>query len=132
MNNDTRKRRFGVSIPTDIADKLDELSNKLNIDRSSIIVDALKEYIHDHLHYLVPHRCTGLMILVGGNHIDIANTLEEYRDVVSMYNHMHVHGKCIETLIVSGSSNRIADLHKRLCSIGCRVRYIPVSYEITG
>jgi len=127
----TKKRRFGVSLPTEMADCLDQLASKLGVDRSSLIEDALKEYIHDHLHYLRPHKCMGVMIIIAHRmHQGIHGILERYKDIVSQYNHLHIGEKCIETMIIFGDSDKIAKLHEELGEAGCRIRYIPLAYEL--
>lgn len=125
-----RKRRFGVSIPSDLADDLEKLAKALGTDRSSIVRDALREYIHDHMHYLVPHECSGVMILMGNiDHERLHRVIEEFRDIIHSYNHTHVAGICIEILIVSGPSPRITLMHRTLVETkGCIVRYVPIKY----
>ncbi len=124
------KRRFGVSLPKKLADDLEKLANVLGTDRSSIVSDALREYIHDYMHYLVPHECSGVMILMGKiDHEKLVKIIEEYRDIIHSYNHTHVGETCIETLVVSGPSERINSMHKVLMKTkGCVVRYIPIRY----
>jgi len=130
--NRERKRRFGISIPEKLAQNLDKLAEKLNSNRSEIVHQALKEYIHDHLHYLVPHECRGVIIILGEKeHGKLFNVIEEYHAIICNYNHTHAEEHCISTLIVSGPSNKIAELHKKLREIpGVKVRYIPISYDI--
>lgn len=125
------KRRFGISISKNLADKLDNLAKALKIDRSSLIEEAIKEYIHDHAHYLTPHKCTGVMILYNTHrHENWYNIIDKYVDIVVSYNHVHKDCICIEMLVVSGSSNRILELHKELLSLGIKARYFPLTYSI--
>ncbi|MET1101750.1 MAG: ribbon-helix-helix domain-containing protein [Pyrodictiaceae archaeon] len=125
------KRRFGVSITSSIAEKLDKLATMLNIDRSRIVEEALKEYLHDQAHLLGNHKCVGLLIVLKRDRkIDIAEAIEEYKDIISAYNHVHVAGKCIETIMVSGDSARILSLKRKLINIGYIVRYIPISFKV--
>jgi len=123
-----KKRRFGISIPERLAKSLDALTQALGADRSSLIREALREYLHDHSHYLKPHECGGVMILLENrDHMYLLHILEEYDDIVCNYNHVHVGRYCIDIVVVSGSSSRIAHLHNRLLSeLKCRIRYIPI------
>ncbi len=120
-----QKKRFGVSVPMDLAVQLDELADKLGVDRSSLVVEALRTYIHDHMHILKPHKCMGVMISTGIIK-DLGKIIENYRDIIIAYNHYHVDGKCIVTMIVSGDSSRIQSLSADLLSRKCMVRYIPL------
>ena len=127
------KKRFGVSIASSIAEKLDRLAAMLNTDRSKLVEEALREYLHDQIYLLESHECTGLLIVLKrGKDASIAEAIEEYRDIISAYNHIHVADKCIETIIVSGNSARILSLKRRLMDIGCMVRYIPISFRAYG
>ncbi|HDI74877.1 MAG: CopG family transcriptional regulator [Thermoprotei archaeon] len=123
------RRRFGISISRELADNLDSLAKALETDRSSIVENAIREYIHDHLHYLTPHECTGVMILYRvcrqGEWFTI---IDKYRDIVVSYTHVHKEGVCIEILVVSGHSEKIAELHKELGKLGIKARYLPISY----
>lgn len=121
------KRRFGVSIPSNIAEALDKLAELTGSDRSSIVAEALRTYLHDHLHYMVPHKCTGFIIVVNKEkNISASIVIDKFKDIIQSYNHTHYRGKCIEIFFVSGYSGRIAELDKKLRSMGCSVRYIPL------
>ncbi len=125
------RRRFGVSLPEDIAESLDELARRLGRDRSSIVEDALREYMHDHLHFLEPHRCTGILLIIRSRgRKGFSEIVEKHQDVIRLYSHLHVDGRCIETLYVSGDSTRIACLAEELERMGCRTRYIPLGYTL--
>ncbi len=121
------KRRFGVSIPSDLADQLDLLAERIGRDRSSLVVEALKTFIHDHLHVLVPHHCTGIIVSSSSGEGISGSIIEKHRDIIMSYNHYHVDRLCIITIIVSGESRRIMELTRDLSRLGCSVRYIPLA-----
>ncbi len=123
-----KKKRFGVSIPENIAVRLDTVAKALGVDRSYIVAQALEAYLNDYEHYLEEHRCLGLILVVteGRRRINVASIVERYRDVVCSYSHVHTDGRCIELLLVSGSSSRIASLYRELMDIDGVVRYIPL------
>ncbi len=132
MGNGGGRRRFGISIPESIARDLDELASKLKTDRSSLVCEAIRTYIHDHLHYLIPHRCVGLLIIfsgVGGDRYrGFFKVIEKYRDIIISYTHIHADNRCVDILVLSGSSERIRSLHREFIVIGCKARYMPLSY----
>lgn len=127
------KRRFGISIPEEIAKDLDELASKLETDRSSIVSEAIRTYVHDHLHYLTPHKCMGLLIIFSQkgekSYRKFFKIIEKYRDVIASYTHLHIDEKCIEVLVLSGSSGKIRDLHREFTVIGCKARYLPLIFN---
>ncbi len=125
-----RRRRFGVSIPESIARSLDALARVLGRDRSSLVAEALRTYIHDHEHLLVEHKCSGVVVAwsakgkTGG---DLRSVIEEYMDMVKGHLHAHVDGYCVDVLVVEGVSSTITELVKRIMELGgCTVRYIPL------
>ena len=122
------KRRFGVSIPADIADDLDELARLTGSDRSSLVAEALRQFIHDHLHYMVKHKCMGVLISVKTRTVHSRGSLiDEFEDIVKNYIHHHMGNLCIEIFFVMGDSEKIVKLHNRLRKITPHVRYIPLT-----
>lgn len=118
------KRRFGVSIPNQLAEELDEFSRLIGSDRSSIVCEAIKQYMYEHRHYEVEHKCSGLLICIKkkkeksrGIHID------EFRDIVKNYIHIHFNELCIEVYLVCGLSREVSKLHSLLRKITPYVRY---------
>jgi len=122
----SRKRRFGISIPEDVANDLDFLAEKLNVDRSKLVCEAIRTYIRDHAHYLSPHECYGVITLTSDDNIQLLRVIEEFKDIIKEFTHIHIDEKCINALVVSGSSTKIAELHKKLLDIFYNVRYIPL------
>ena len=122
-----RRRRFGVSIPEELAANLDALASKLGRDRSSIVAEALRTFIHDHIHLLRPHRCAGVIIVWSRSGDGLRIGLEDYMDIVKGHMHTHIAGYCVHILAVEGDSERIASLTRILSSRpGCVARYIPL------
>ena len=121
-----RKRRFGISIPEELAIELDELVRTLGTNRSAIIRKAIEEFINDQKHYLYPHRCRGLMIVLGKpDRNKLFLVLESFKDIIHSFDHVHLGKECIEVLYINGSSERVKHLHSELMRIpGCIARYV--------
>lgn len=126
------KRRFGVSIPVDLAEDLDRLANMIGGDRSSIVAEALKTYIHDHLYCVHRHKCLGIIIAVTPLNKSPREKLwiDEFKDIIKSYNHQHIENNCIEIFIVEGDSERISKLHSKLRRQTPYVRYIPLASRL--
>ncbi|MCD6301354.1 MAG: ribbon-helix-helix domain-containing protein [Staphylothermus sp.] len=123
----SKKKRFGISVPVELAEELDRLSKCLNCDRSKIIVSALKPYIHAHSHYMKPHICKGVLIAFStGEKSRINNLIDRYRDIIQGYIHSHIDNNCIEVFIIKGLSEEIKKLDSELRKEGKEVRYIPI------
>jgi CopG family nickel-responsive transcriptional regulator len=124
------KRRFGISLPKQLADKLDKLSEIMKVDRSNLVSRAVEIFIEEYEHYIKEHICQGVMVVVQTDtsiRPEISRLLEEYSDIVLLSLHYHVKGRCLEIVLVRGHSRRIAEMHSKLEKLGCKVRYIPLA-----
>ena len=119
------RRRFGVSLPEDIARALDSIAETLGVARSSIVEEAIRAYIADAEHLAQPHRCVGVIIAVCSERSTLS-VLEEHRSVVVGHMHAHPDGRCADIIVVAGMSRDIARLVSHLKSRGCGTRYIPL------
>ncbi len=120
------RRRFGVSIDEELAEKLDRLAEKAGMDRSRVVEEALRVFLGDHDHMSFEHECSGVIVASCPDPSGGQEASEEFRDIVRSVIHSHAGGACIEILVVSGDSTRIARLYSTLASRGCRPRFVPV------
>ncbi len=122
-------RRFGISIPEDLAEILDSLAERLGVPRSEIVREALRMYFREHAHYITKHRCYGIITVVseGFRHL---STVEDFKDIVNTFSHIHIDEYCINSFVVSGDSEKIAELHKELLKVCRDVRYIPLECKL--
>jgi len=126
------RRRFGISIPESMAAALDKLAAIMNTSRSSIIEQALRSFVKNQTHYMKAHTCSGLLVLssdTGELKNTVSGILEEYSDVILSSSHYHVAGRCIEVILVHGSSERIVELEMKLRGEGCIIHFLPLSQE---
>jgi len=123
------KRRFGISINSDIAMALDEIAKNFGLDRSRLVEEAIRSYIEEYKHFTKKHICRGIFIVRNkGGEPKIDEVFEDYRDIIVSHSHHHIAGECILTVIVYGDSERVTELHKKLlCS--CTTRYIPLPHD---
>lgn len=115
------KKRFGVSIPLEVASKLDAIAVELGHDRSSIVAKAIEEYLHDEAHYEKEHACTGLVVLVNVQGIEV-----EPSDVVKASCSAKLRNNTVTVLFVEGSYSEIEKLRKKLARSAAFSRYIPL------
>lgn len=119
------KKRFGISVPAEIAEKLDAIAYEVRADRSSLVVKAIEEYIHDELHYSGEHTCSGLLVLVGCGILGHSE-LGDLISIVKASCTAHLGGRLVTVLFVEGSYTRIALLRKALLRKSETLRYIPL------
>jgi len=123
------KKRFGVSVPSKIAADLDTLSNVLNVDRSSLVSEAIERYIHDKFYLSLPHKCQGVMMIVSDRRksVVLASIYEHYGDIIKTVLHSHLDDRCIEIVIIEGRGDEIAQLESALKKLrDVKVKYVPL------
>ncbi|ABM81309.1 CopG family ribbon-helix-helix protein [Hyperthermus butylicus] len=120
------KRRFGISINESIAKMLEVLSNQTGVNRSRLIEEAIKGYLEDHSHLLVPHDCKGILVAHCPASGQLSNITEEYSEVIVAWLHAHLNEACMEAFFAEGESRKIMGLYSEILKRGCKGRYIPV------
>ncbi len=123
------KRRFGVSLPEELVERLDDLASRLGTSRSSLIQSMLIEVIEDRSHLLRPHRCKGVLVVVsdGRRSESVASVLERFGRCVISRTHHHIDNVCVDVSFVEGDSSEILELEGSLRRIGgVSERYLPV------
>jgi CopG family nickel-responsive transcriptional regulator len=128
----SRKKRFGVSLPENLADDLDQLGRTLSIDRSKLVEEAVRMFIRDHRHHIHPHYCKGVLIIQSRTDsclaVEVKKILEEFRGIIRFSIHFHVDNDCLDMIITSGSSQDISKLHMKLRKLReLSIRYIPLA-----
>ncbi|RLG81749.1 MAG: CopG family transcriptional regulator [Thermoprotei archaeon] len=127
------KRRFGVSIPEELAHDLDRLAEIIGCDRSKLVTEAVREYVHEHVHYTQKHRCLGVLICVRMTSSESRrDVVDKYHSVVKSYSHIHVGRLCIEIYVVEGDSNEIVKLHSELSRKMILTRYVSLPTKPLG
>lgn len=126
------KRRFGVSVNSELADAIDKVAVKSGCSRSSIVELAVKSFILEYSHLKEPHECCGLFIIkpreAGGFSRFLEESMREYEGIVRFTAHFHACGSCIYIICMGGDYRVIMEfrdkiLKSNLCSL---LRYIPL------
>jgi CopG family nickel-responsive transcriptional regulator len=126
------KKRFGVSVSRSLAESLDMVAGMLGLDRSSVVELALRGLLEDYTHHVIPHDCVALIAhICDRDLVEVATVIGGYGELRITQLHSHTGEKCIQILLVAGSSSVIADFYSKLAKLkGCRVKYIPL-HEIS-
>lgn len=119
------KRRFGVSLPEDLARDLDRLSGLLGVERSAVVEEAVRHYLDDYRHLLVRHHCRGVILAACRGEARASDSVKKFKHVVAAHLHLHMDGICIDLLAVSGDSLEISRLIGHLKASGCSPRFLP-------
>ncbi len=122
------KRRFGISLPEELVEKIDELSRHLGISRSELIQDILMEAIEDRMHLLTHHTCRGILVVVSqrGNGDKVSEVLEKYSECLITRTHHHAGESCVDIGLVEGDSDKILRMESELRKLkGVGEKYLP-------
>ncbi|RLE61164.1 MAG: CopG family transcriptional regulator [Thermoprotei archaeon] len=117
MNKQSDKVRFGVSIQRDLAEQLTMLAKALGTDRSTLVNEALREFLHDRVHVLRPHACEGVLVVIYGPEIsgEVSRVLERFEGIIVARTHIHdSERKCVEIIYLRGPSQKIISLERML------------------
>lgn len=126
-----QKVRFGISIPKELAEDVNEISEALGVDRSMVVRSALEEHVNLYKHSTVEHDCIGVLLTFSREEtpVELPKVIDEFKDLVANYSHSHVKCGCMNVIIVQGPSRKVMELHKKLCSLKLSVRFIPVGHD---
>jgi Ribbon-helix-helix protein, copG family. len=130
----TSKKRFGISIPADVADQLEMTAYSTGSDRSSIVAKALEQYLHEDLHKDVEHSCSGIIVCYGVLLLDVIRN-EQYFKVVKTMCTVNLSGGQVTVLFVEGSFKDIMALRKSIVRKTRKpiiTRYIPLYCSLEG
>ncbi len=119
-----KRRRFGVSLPEELACELDKISRECGLDRSSVVATALEKYVEDMSHFKNKHECLGVCIAVTEGEPSLR--LEEFRDIVVSYYHNHTRGVCLNIFVFRGDSNKVLELYYRLGKSSRKTVLVPL------
>jgi len=121
------KKRFGVSVEASLYLKLDEIAKKLNVNRSDVVEEAVKNYVRDLGHFVEKHYCCGMIIVEDPDNTEIEKILTANKRIVLNYSHYHINNKCVYTIIVQGDSMDLAMLYSSISRVkSANRRYIPL------
>jgi CopG family nickel-responsive transcriptional regulator len=124
----TTKKRFGVSIPIDIVERLNEVKELSGVDRSMLVAKALEEYLHDELHGVDEHKCSGLLILYGPPP-PLSLIPSELAEIIKGVFSVKLSGGLVTIVFLEGGFRDIREVRKHIMRVrgaGKPLRFIPL------
>lgn len=124
----TRKKRFGISLDTDLFEELNRAAKEIGADRSRLISLATRGYLTERVHFERPHECEGVLVASYSTESkeEIDKLLEGSGSLVLNRSHFHSRGGCcIEVIYLRGSSDSVWGLQAAIGRICRACRYIP-------
>ncbi|MFN7105050.1 MAG: CopG family ribbon-helix-helix protein [Pyrobaculum sp.] len=119
-------KRFGVSLPKDVAEAIDKISQELGVTRSEVVAEALQEYLQARTsHSGSTHQCMGVVLALSNNSVDLSDVLHD-REIVLTYTHIHVTYQCLTVAVVQGTGDKIAKFMLEISKRVQAARYVPL------
>lgn len=120
-------RRFGVSLPDELAQEVDKISQELGVTRSAVVAQAVSSFVHTYSQHLRDgHRCLGAVISLTEGVEEASRMMEEYRDLIANYSHMHIGDRCLSVFVVHGDGRRIGEFLMGLSERAARTLFTPL------
>jgi len=120
-------KRFGVSLPKEVAEEVEKMSQDMGVTRSEIVAVALQEYLEARRgHADAAHECLGVVLAVSDSFSDIGEIIEDNKGHIVAYTHLHVDGKCLTIAVVRGSGSEIERLSLAMSRKAQLTRYVPL------
>lgn len=125
--------KTGIALPKELVNELDKFMRTLKIDnRSRIISEALRTYLDMNKALLTDEELVSVITIFYSNDaagIKVISIKHEYKDLILTSNHVDFPDRCLELLVVKGSSNKIAEFLGKLLHVNGidRVNHIPIT-----
>jgi CopG family nickel-responsive transcriptional regulator len=120
-------RRFGVSLPPEIADAVEKIAQEAGVTRSEVVATALQEYLESRRNHKEPgHQCLGVVMAVTDAFSDIGDAIEQNKAYILAYTHLHVEGMCLTIAVVKGGGEEIEKLTLEMSRKARLTRYVPL------
>ncbi|MFN3805189.1 MAG: CopG family ribbon-helix-helix protein [Pyrobaculum sp.] len=119
-------KRFGVSLPREVAEAIDKISQELGVTRSEVVAEAIQEYLQARTdHSGSTHQCMGVVLALTNSSVDLGDVLHD-REVVLTYTHIHVTYQCLTVAVVQGTGDKIAKFMLEISRKAQVARYVPL------
>lgn len=123
------KKRFGISIPAGTAAKLDKLAEYFMCDRSSIVTNAIEEYVHENIHGVEEHMCSGVVVFYSKRPLD-DELIIKYTDIIKAHCVFKLGNGYVVNILVEGFSTRILEFRRDLSKLSKTARFLPLDAHI--
>jgi CopG family nickel-responsive transcriptional regulator len=125
MTNDNDLSRTGISIPTQLLERFDEVINQRGYSsRSEGIRDAIRTYItyYKWMSDVKGERHGVITLVYDHDHRGLLPTINdiqhEFRSIINTALHSHIsHERCLEVILVHGEGDQIKMLAERFMSL---------------
>lgn len=117
------KKRFGVSVPAELACELNNIAEAMGVDRSKIVSRALRSYIKGLRHYGRAHECVSVLVATG---LEGKVDLEKFTKLVCGYSRFQANGSSIEVMVLKGDPAEIVSFYSLVEARSAFAKLVPI------
>ncbi|MEM0338163.1 MAG: ribbon-helix-helix domain-containing protein [Ignisphaera sp.] len=123
MESKGKKTKFGVYVPPELVQELEELMNVLNIDnRSKLLQEALRLFILENRWSTAKEVVGSINILynheIGDSDKELTEIQHRFLDIIVSTMHVHLDkNRCLLIIAIRGSNERVKELLGSIHSI---------------
>ncbi|MEL9991627.1 MAG: CopG family ribbon-helix-helix protein [Thermoproteus sp.] len=120
-------KRFGVSLPNELAQEVDKLSRELGVTRSAIVAQAVSAFVQSYSQHLKDgHVCLGAVLSLTEGVELLSELIEQYKELIANYSHIHIGDKCVSVFVVHGDGRKIGEFLVGLSERAVKTYFTPI------
>ena len=120
-------KRFGVSLPKEVAEAVESIAAELGVTRSEVVANAVQAYLESRRGHAEPsHQCLGVLMALSNSFSDLSDVVERHKEAILAYTHLHVEGKCLTIFVVRGDGPQVERLSMEVSKRSHTARYVPL------
>ena len=120
-------KRFGVSLPEELALEVDRISRELGVTRSAVVAQAVSTYVQLYSQHLKEgHVCLGAVLSLAEGVEVVGQIMEQYKDLIANYSHIHIGDRCLSVFVVHGDGRRIGEFLVGLSEKAVKTLFTPL------
>ncbi len=120
-------KRFGVSLPEELVLEVDRISKELGVTRSAVVAQAVSAFVQMYSQHLREgHTCLGAVLSLVEGVEAIGQIMEQYKDLIANYSHMHIGDRCLSVFVVYGDGKRVGEFLMGLSEKAVRTLFTPL------
>ncbi|MCE4609265.1 MAG: CopG family ribbon-helix-helix protein [Desulfurococcales archaeon] len=119
----TRNVKFGVYLPSDLAEEIEDFMKRTNIrSKSKLIQEALRLFLAEH-GWESGGKVAGIIGVIYNHHVKgvdsaLIDVQHDYLDIIVSTLHIHItHELCMLGIVVRGDSSRIKELISKIMKL---------------
>lgn len=120
-------KRFGISLPEELAVEVDKISRELGVTRSAVVAQAVSAFVQLYSKHLKEgHLCLGAILSLAESTEAVGHIMEQYKDLIASYSHIHIGDRCLSVFVVHGDGRRVGEFLMGLSERAVKTLFTPL------